>query len=269
MSQQEEQGERYLSIQRLLDVAGTSEASDPKDYVYGLLGMMSPAVVDKIKPNYSLQLSDVFVQTARAFIVAEGNLELLREAHPWGKSEVSWAPDWTWKGRLRYRQPLKPYLASGADSSYMSFSADSLYLSCNGVIINEIDGPGARRSAIDRGGIMQWSYESVIQPKSSISAYGSLSATREALGRFLVGDQNRADSPVDHTWQPLFNLPWEMEDAMMKFKRLGWGRFLMVGHSYGDWGSWRQANNNFLIGSETLGSFFTNEFLENASEGDL
>lgn len=54
----------------MLDLGRKSLATDPKDKVYGLLGMLGPSVVDLITPDYDAALPEVFTNFAKAMIIA-------------------------------------------------------------------------------------------------------------------------------------------------------------------------------------------------------
>lgn len=65
-----QEGEAEEQIMCLLDLGRKSLSTDPRDKVYGLLGMMKESVVSRIKVDYNADLSEVFTEFARAFIVA-------------------------------------------------------------------------------------------------------------------------------------------------------------------------------------------------------
>ena len=54
----------------MLDLGRKSLATDPKDKIYGLLGMLGPSVVNLITPDYDATLPEVFTNFAKAMIVA-------------------------------------------------------------------------------------------------------------------------------------------------------------------------------------------------------
>lgn len=65
-----QEGEAEEQIMCMLDLGRKSLSTDPRDKVYGLLGMMKESVVSRIKVDYNADLSEVFTEFARAFIVA-------------------------------------------------------------------------------------------------------------------------------------------------------------------------------------------------------
>lgn len=54
----------------MLDLGRKSLAMDPRDKVYGLLGMLEASLSDHIVPDYNATVSQVFTDFAKAFIVA-------------------------------------------------------------------------------------------------------------------------------------------------------------------------------------------------------
>jgi len=52
----------------LLDLARKSDATDQRDKVYGMLGLMEPAVSTQIDPDYNLPVEEVYVSFAQKYI---------------------------------------------------------------------------------------------------------------------------------------------------------------------------------------------------------
>jgi hypothetical protein len=93
---------RSLTINRMLETTASTKASDPRDKVYGMLGLMPPKLSQRIVADYRLSITEVLINAARAYIAAYNDLEMLHDANIWGcKDAPSWAPDWTWRGRPR------------------------------------------------------------------------------------------------------------------------------------------------------------------------
>ncbi|KAL9580805.1 MAG: hypothetical protein Q9212_004271 [Teloschistes hypoglaucus] len=63
-------GKAEEQVMCMLDLGRKSLSTDPRDKVYGLLGMMKESVVSQIKVDYNADLSEVFTRFAKAFIVA-------------------------------------------------------------------------------------------------------------------------------------------------------------------------------------------------------
>lgn len=65
-----QEGRAKAQVMCMLDLGRKSLATDPRDKVYGLLGMMEASVSDQIVPNYKATLPHVFTDFAKAFILA-------------------------------------------------------------------------------------------------------------------------------------------------------------------------------------------------------
>jgi len=52
----------------ILDVARQCDVSDPKDRIYGILGMMPPDISDRIVPYYRNRVGEIYLSFARAVI---------------------------------------------------------------------------------------------------------------------------------------------------------------------------------------------------------
>lgn len=68
--QQVQAGRAKAQVMCMLDFGRKSLATDPRDKVYGLLGMMEASVSDKIVSDYDASLPQVFTDFAKAVIVA-------------------------------------------------------------------------------------------------------------------------------------------------------------------------------------------------------
>lgn len=90
-----------LSFLRLLTMTQQYEASDPRDRVYGLLGLplINWGLAGKpfIQPDYNLDIQDVYRAVALGIIDAEGDLSLLSSVQhgpDFSSSQASWVPMW-------------------------------------------------------------------------------------------------------------------------------------------------------------------------------
>jgi hypothetical protein len=193
----------YLSFGRILDIANWAECLDPRDKVYGLVGLMKPNIAQQIIPDYTLHPMSVYANATKLFILSSGSLDPIREGNPWGPARTpSWVADWEWEGRARMARtesqlwgpswlsskskPMTdvPYQASGTHSGEFLFSSDGLLLTCTGLVIDSISGLSARGE-----GYFAWSKASIHQPDPWKSIYGDKTATSEALYHTIVADR--------------------------------------------------------------------------------
>ena len=144
----------FLRTLNALFVTGSSQATDPRDRIYALLGLRSEyrAMVGKV--DYSSTWQSVYTEAARAILQA-GHLQLLGFCHnaPKRRQEglPSWAPDW------RSTIPIAPGQVFGSPSIYaaaksktllpsLRFSPHGTEVTLQGVIIAEVTRLGRRWS---------------------------------------------------------------------------------------------------------------------------
>jgi hypothetical protein len=261
-----------LTLSKLLEVANFSISYDPRDKVYGLLGMMPAKLAAEIIPDYAVDAGTVFTRTAMSYISLYKNLELLRDANVWGTTGApTWAPDWAWNGRLRDSRPgaeehkylgqglneeaRKPY---GADKglTFEGVRYQDSRLLCRGVIFDEVDGLGSHPPAMPNA---------VVQPKHQRSAYGDAEATAKALSRALYADRSYGAKDT----QAIFHLPTTKNAARQAMKKLGWARFEQdLVEFYDRWTDWIRCNSALVVGGRPLATYLASEIPADASFAD-
>jgi hypothetical protein len=158
-----------LPLSTLLEYFWLSEATEPQDNVYALLGIATDSHPNSITPQYSLETGSVFGRVVHDLQIRAGNLDVLSLCSSTGVRRVdglpTWAPDWTRKGKIvkfkngyhtfpflriekRMRIELKTtkeegvamFSASGEfrDSSNVVFSSDFRKLYLAGVVVDTI-----------------------------------------------------------------------------------------------------------------------------------
>ena len=85
-------------LERLLSFRREAKMSDPRDFIFSLLGLFSPSVSRSLSPNYSTSIKDLFTAVAKHIIRASGELRILCSVespkHIDGEAFPSWVPDW-------------------------------------------------------------------------------------------------------------------------------------------------------------------------------
>jgi hypothetical protein len=97
------QDRRQASLRRLLESCWELKCSDPRDKVYGLLGLVSPSVSSKILPDYSLSTETVHKDAFMLHLSHVQRLELLPYCHL-GERRMkgpSWVPDFSAQRTMR------------------------------------------------------------------------------------------------------------------------------------------------------------------------
>jgi hypothetical protein len=77
-----------LSITQCLNISMNSSSSDPRDKVFGVLGMLDPSVRTCIPVDYSMTLTQVYQRVATACVVDTGDLSMLCCAHIPSESDL-------------------------------------------------------------------------------------------------------------------------------------------------------------------------------------
>ena len=78
---------------RVLAVCRYSETSDPRDKIWGLLGLTSDVVAQKLDPTYELSVAKIYTQTTRDLIDGTNTLFVLSQCYP-SESSISGLPSW-------------------------------------------------------------------------------------------------------------------------------------------------------------------------------
>lgn len=117
-------------------------ASDPRDKIYGLLGIAS-SVIGKIEPDYSLSKREVYEQATLLCIEESGDLSILKGQRAVGGELPSWIYDWSlpidaslWN-RERGRMRLGVYKAA-LDTKALVSKVGMSRISLEGVCIDRV-----------------------------------------------------------------------------------------------------------------------------------
>lgn len=92
----------------LLDITRDHYATDPKDKIYGLLGMSSDYSSEELIPNYHRTVNEVYLDLVEAHLARYGSLHILNFCEPQRAREAglpSWAPNWA-RDEGRKESPL-------------------------------------------------------------------------------------------------------------------------------------------------------------------
>jgi Heterokaryon incompatibility protein (HET) len=111
-----------ITLLQALLLSRTSEATDPRDRVYALLGLTSDNASKAIEPDYTQSVADVFTMTTIQIIQHEKSLSVLSHVEnfawrPKAPELPSWIPDWA--------SPAKstPFLSSSYEMQPVEFRA--------------------------------------------------------------------------------------------------------------------------------------------------
>lgn len=253
---------KHFPVAQLMELARHADATDPRDKVYSLLGLMDPLLATAIDVNCQLPVEQVFEDFTREVIKYSNSFEILRQGNGITRPLwPSWVPDFT---RAEHKNAMESVLnafnASGSQAPLFSFPEQHI-LRCEGVFVDVVDGLGCKIWDQDgfvdtKGG--RWVEEDgevLEKPKNGIStkiAYGTPEESREALWRTLVGNQTPTGAPAPPSYSTLLDLPWWnkaslTDDLILSMVNKGWdGRFL--GKANADFQMLRSQNRDFRIG---------------------
>lgn len=96
---QEKQSLNHL-YDLLEDARASCAASDPRDMVYALLGLVSVSDIKFLQPDYEISIADTFNKTTEFLVNYYGSLDFLTQAQTRSLQDAalaSWAIDWTAK----------------------------------------------------------------------------------------------------------------------------------------------------------------------------
>ncbi|MCJ1245757.1 hypothetical protein MMC30_002961 [Trapelia coarctata] len=116
-----------LSLERLLDLARSRQATDPRDKVFSVLGIAQGIEQYHFSPNYSDSMQDVYIQTTQLLIQQTKSLRILAQAGLNLDSKLpSWVPDWsTLPGGADFSRPLTGLFSASANNTYVPHPSPS------------------------------------------------------------------------------------------------------------------------------------------------
>jgi hypothetical protein len=277
--------QRSLTINRMLETTVSTKASDPRDKVYGMLGLMPPKLSQRILADYRISTTEVLINAGRAYIAAYNDPEMLQDANIWGcKDAPSWAPDWTWGGRPRDNriditedhariwypgfkyEDIKAFAYTadrGLKFQEPTFHSSNKQLTCHGIIFDVIDGLGMNYQG-NQNDPNKFKAGTLVQPSQRRNPYGDGVQTSRAIARALYADR----SPPVSVGEALLALPKTLAAGLEQFSDRGWYQFVHEGNFYIQWETWIKANAALEVAGKPLHTYFYDKIPEDASAVD-
>ncbi|KAJ4388180.1 hypothetical protein N0V93_008787 [Gnomoniopsis smithogilvyi] len=242
------------NLMPLLDLGRRALATDNRDKVYGILGLMPTAIREVVKVDYQLPVAEVYASFARAIFETVRNLAILEQCSGPAIGMPSWAQDWTEKDHYRLFGGNCNYHA-GIESMDVSFTAhfseDGNVLRCRVAYIDTIEGLGVR-FVYPFGTKSNESWEdSIVQPRTCSNAYQTENGLHDALWRTLVGNRTPNGKKAPLSYSSLLKCPILLGEEVSEELRSWRGRKAfdqVVGQ-----------NAALLIAGRSLASFFPTE----------
>jgi Heterokaryon incompatibility protein (HET) len=208
--------ENQLALSELIHLAQSSQATDLRDKVYGILALLPKSISSHIQPNYKTDslVADAYTNFSKTCFLKEGNLNTLAriKIYPSRRSDI---PSWAFDLDTISEDTLsltrhKFFNANLGLESIMAFSKDGQLLTCEGAFVTKLDSLAAtwrhemrklRFSPIQGGEIMEPT------PPTSVDAI------KLALARALNHDSSFtfSDGPS------LLDIPWISSDELGEF----------------------------------------------------
>jgi hypothetical protein len=208
--------ENHLALGELIHLAQSSQATDLRDKVYGILALLPKSISSQIRPNYKTDylVADAYTNFSKTCFLTEGNLNTLARIrlYPSRRSDIpSWAFDLDTISEDTLSLTRHQFFNANLGlESIVAFSEDSQLLTCKGAFVTKIDSVAAtwrheerkvRFSPIQVGQIME--------PTSP----PSVDAIKLALARAL-----NHDSRFTFSNRPsLLDVPWISSDELGEF----------------------------------------------------
>ncbi|KAN0106852.1 HET domain containing protein [Hyaloscypha variabilis] len=120
------QTRNIYKLQNLIASYRSRRCADPRDKIYGLLGLASGEEVNLIRPDYSIPTPEVYEQVSLRLIEKSRSLQILSQVYPRHMNPIgietiklpSWVPDWTSKGS--YHQHIHLRIRLDRNHDYMA-----------------------------------------------------------------------------------------------------------------------------------------------------
>ena len=130
-------GSSPMTIEHLLKISMTFNATDPRDKVYALLGLTTDTSQAALRVDYTDPVRDVYTRLAGYIIPFDINM-ICFNINSQEYDLPSWVPDWSWSSQRWPLWTANTYHTSGDRKPLISFSNDGNTLHVSGIIVDNI-----------------------------------------------------------------------------------------------------------------------------------
>ncbi|KAH8590966.1 heterokaryon incompatibility protein-domain-containing protein [Bisporella sp. PMI_857] len=191
----------------ILDLSRKARVKDPRDKIYGLLGILPHPISSSIIPDYELTQHRVYTQFAEVMTQQRNRLDAL---FSWcffthDSNLPSWLPDWMTPFDRNHVQWLLKQTAGGEGPSEWSITDNGNRLQCTGFIADCIDCASlspAQNTAYES----ELSFSNEVGHNYSPHRYGDEQSLNAALARTLL----QAHPGRGHV--NILDIPWTTQD---------------------------------------------------------
>jgi hypothetical protein len=254
-------GINTLDIYRLVRMAFGAEATDKRDKVYGILGLIRKDVASQIDPNYNLPESDVFTAFTKVVIRATQSLNIIRNGGlRFSERKPSWVPDPDFWSAGYHKSP---YFNAGGDvAQALGFCGGMLI--CKGLHFDVIDGLGQTSDGAQPNYLGDPISTSDSPSAYTENAYGNKNKLAQALWRTLTSTDGPPRWYAPLTSTNLLNIPWQQTAGQMSvmYQLSGMqsesdSREVLIERScYREFEAFRQKNKSFKVAGIPFQDFF-------------
>ena len=230
----------------VLDLVRRADATDERDKIYSILGLLDPAISAGVTPDYSLSVQQVYTDFIKSVINTSKRLDhiVFRDISA-EQGWPSWVPDWR-KPYQRHHLKGYPYHLASRDIParfrFIKEQKDRTYLACSGFQVDTVDGIAAEPTLNSHA----------TEPGTFFDGYRS--QTLEAIeNTFSMGNPVMSG---DRLWDIPWNWSCETDDSLAGIHSNP--RLLKVLQSryFERWDKFRRHNEDFCIGGQKLRTFF-------------
>lgn len=185
----------------LFDVAAAATATDSRDRVYGLLGLLPSSIVSKITPDYTSSVESVYLSFTKAVIEEIGVLDwiFLQPA----VSNPSWLIDLRLRpsAEIQYMRASRGIKPTDNRRTQVCFLDGNKFLRCQAAKVDEVDGIAActAADALD----IDLAITQPIQSSPTHPLYITDDLRAAIQGVLVFHPQQPPESPFS-----LFTIPW-------------------------------------------------------------
>ncbi|KAI3326744.1 HET-domain-containing protein [Xylariaceae sp. AK1471] len=183
------------SINNILDINRSKGCADPRDKIYGILGMTPQQFSSEISVDYSKAIEDVYKEAFLAHLDLTKRSELLKHCDLAGRQiqGSSWVPDWS---KTEFAAPiLSAQLSSGFSRAWYKYSEPSV-LELLGKRCAIVEAVSEVASKVEKETLLAVRAWSKILPNSSTYVTGE--TMEEAFALTVCMNRTRERCPYSH-----------------------------------------------------------------------
>jgi hypothetical protein len=237
-------------LKKTLNLARQAAATDERDKIYGILGLLPESISSKIIPDYSQSISvqQVFMEMTKAIIQATGTLEqIIYGAKSVPPTWPSWVPDLRLpfpRQHVRHLRESRSSQNSRAEFSFLDGPGTENILACKGFKVDIVDGIMASLT----------SHSSPVYPRYISNRYDD--GIDRAVMRTLI-----MDHPKTRKFPALKKIPWPVESYSnttepIRQQSSSWTDILNT-KGYQEFHKFREANKDFCVGGLPFQALFS------------